>query len=45
MEDFIQDNSNIIKSSNDVFCPIYDKKEYRILKLKNNLEIFFLLSL
>lgn len=41
MEDFIRDNSNIIKSSNDVFCPIYDKKEYRILKLKNNLEIFF----
>jgi insulysin len=41
MEEFIKHNANIIKLSNDVLCPINDKKKYRTLKLHNNLEIFF----
>jgi len=41
MEEFIQHNANIVKSTNDVLCPINDKKKYRTLKLHNNLEIFF----
>ena len=41
MEEFIRHNTNIIKSSNDVLCPINDKKKYRTFTLHNNLEIFF----
>ena len=42
MNNFIEQNNNILKIENDIISSIKDDKNYEILKLKNNLEIILI---
>jgi insulysin len=39
MEEFLRNNSDIVRLSNDVLCSVKDSKEYKILELENGMEV------